>query len=126
MDEQFDNHEKTQDIETVDEISTVADIDPKPVATGVTDLTRRGLLGRIGVASAAAAVGMNIPFGENLKNGWVPAALAEDVEGMSGKNGLKVLNDRPLDAETFAHLLDDAAGPRRCLARQGGEHRQLL
>jgi DMSO/TMAO reductase YedYZ molybdopterin-dependent catalytic subunit len=111
MDEQFDNHEKTQDIETVDDVSTVAAIDPKPIATGVTDLTRRGLLGRIGVASAAAAVGMNIPFGGNLKSGWVPAALAEDVEGMSGKDGLKVLNNRPLNAETFAHLLDDPITP---------------
>ncbi len=78
---------------------------------GVANLSRRGLLGAVGLASAATAVGMAIPFGRNLRDGWVPAALAEDVPGMNGKDGLKVLNNRPLNAETIAHMLDDPITP---------------
>jgi hypothetical protein len=42
--------------------------------TGVIDLNRRGFLGRAGVAAAVAAVGMNVPFARNLRDGWVSTA----------------------------------------------------
>ncbi|MEM6683824.1 MAG: sulfite oxidase [Pseudomonadota bacterium] len=55
----------------------------------------------------SAALGAPIVF--NLPNGLVPIALAQ--EGVD-KPGLRTLSDRPLNMETPAHLLDDAATPR--------------
>ena len=78
---------------------------------GTVDISKRSFLGKAGLAMAAGAVGMHIPFSHNLREGWVPIAHASDVEGMKGKDGLKVLNDRPLNAETFAHFLDDDITP---------------
>lgn len=78
---------------------------------GVTDLSRRKFLTSAGISATAAAIGMNIPFGKNLREGWVPIAHAEELQEMDGKNGLKILNDRPLNAETIAHYLDDAITP---------------
>lgn len=71
---------------------------------------RRGFLKGAGLASMTAALGMTIPFGRNLPQGFVPAAFAqEDV--LSGKDGLTLLNDRPVNAETPPELLDDAITP---------------
>lgn len=57
--------------------------------------------------------GMTIPFGRNLPSGWVPVALAQDAgtELMTGKPGLTLMSDRPLNVETPAHLLDDEVTP---------------
>ncbi len=41
----------------------------------------------------------------------IPVALAEEAFEIEGKDGLVVLNDRPLNAETPAYLLDDAVTP---------------
>ena len=41
----------------------------------------------------------------------MPVALAEDAGLLAGKDGLTLLNDRPLNAETPPHLLDDAITP---------------
>ena len=71
---------------------------------------RRRLLTGAGVAAVSAAVGATIPFATNLPEGFVPAAFAAEGE-VDGKDGLTVLNDRPLNAETPAHLLDDAITP---------------
>jgi DMSO/TMAO reductase YedYZ molybdopterin-dependent catalytic subunit len=71
---------------------------------------RRGFLKRTGLATMAAMVGTNIPFSQNMPVGFVPAAMAaEDV--LVGKDGLTLLNDRPVNAETPPHLLDDAITP---------------
>lgn len=71
---------------------------------------RRGFLKRTGLATMAAMVGTNIPFGANMPVGMVPAALAgQDVLG--GKDGLTLLNDRPVNAETPPELLDDPITP---------------
>ncbi len=74
---------------------------------------RRGFLKGAGLAAMCAAVGANIPFSRNLPAGLIPAALAETPESftIAGKDGLTVLNDRPVNAETPAHLLDDAVTP---------------
>lgn len=71
---------------------------------------RRGFLKRTGLATMAAMVGTSIPFHRNMPVGFVPAAMAgEDV--LQGKDGLTLLNDRPINAETPPELLDDAITP---------------
>ena len=56
-----------------------------------------------------------------LPKGLIPVALAEETTGLSGKDGLKVLNDRPINAETPAHLLDDHVTPAsRLFVRNNG------
>lgn len=71
---------------------------------------RRGFLKRTGYATMAAMVGTSIPFSDKMPIGFVPAALAqEDV--LMGKDGLTLLNDRPINAETPPELLDDAITP---------------
>ena len=71
---------------------------------------RRGFLKGAGLASMTAALGMTIPFGRNLPQGFVPAAFAQE-DLLSGKDGLTLLNDRPVNAETPPELLDDAITP---------------
>lgn len=60
-----------------------------------------------------AIVGGVIPFSRHMPAGLIPAALAEETKPfmIEGKDGLAVLNDRPLNAETPAHLLDDDVTP---------------
>ena len=71
---------------------------------------RRGFLGNAGLAVIGALVGAAIPFYRNIPAHFVPVAFAaQDV--IQGKNGLTVLNDRPLCAETPPHLLDDDITP---------------
>ena len=71
-------------------------------------VTRRGFLSGLGCMSAA--VGADIVFGRYMPAGLIPAALAEETAPfeIEGKHpGLVVLNDRPVNAETPAHLLDE-------------------
>ena len=73
-------------------------------------LSRRGFFAGTGLAAAGGLLGMTIPFYADMPLGLVPAAFAaEDV--LVGKDGLTLLNDRPINAETPAHLLDDAITP---------------
>ncbi len=80
---------------------------PEPVS-------RRGFLKKTGLAAMALAIGSHIPFFRNLPNGFIPLALAEtnDKKVIEGKSGLIVLNDRPVNAEPPAHLLDDDFTPK--------------
>lgn len=71
---------------------------------------RRGFLRGAGLAAMSAAVGAVIPFHRNFPEGLIPAALAE-TDIMAGKSGLTLLNDRPVNAETPAHFLDDDVTP---------------
>jgi len=73
-------------------------------------ITRRGFLKDAGLAALTAAVGSSIPFHRSMPAGLIPAAFAADnaPATIAGKEGLIVLNDRPLNAETPAHLLDEA------------------
>jgi len=86
-------------------------------------LTRRGFIKGSGLAAMCAALGATIPFAEHMPAGLIPAALADDPNDfvIPGKDGLVVLNDRPLNAETPAHLLDDAITPAsRVFVRNNG------
>ncbi len=71
---------------------------------------RRGFLKNIGLAAVGTLVGAAIPFHRNMPIGLIPAALA-DAQVTDGKDGLTLLNDRPLNAETPPHFLDDAVTP---------------
>ena len=77
----------------------------------VTHPDRRGFLKGAGLGVMAALVGASIPFHRNMPEHFIPVALAGEPV-IRGKDGLVVLNDRPLSAETPAHLLDDAITPR--------------
>ena len=68
---------------------------------------RRNFLRGAGYATVA---GLSIPFAANLPEGFVPAAFAQD-NPLAGKDGLTLLGDRPVNAETPAHLLDDPITP---------------
>ncbi len=86
-------------------------------------VSRRGFLKDTGFAALAAFVGAQIPFARNLPAGWIPEALAQTEEAfvIEGKDGLTVLNDRPVNAETPPHLLDDAVTPvNRHFVRNNG------
>ncbi len=88
-----------------------------------TNSQRRGFLKGAGLASMAAVVGAHIPFSDKMPAGLIPAALADDVEDfvIQGKEGLVVLNDRPINAETPPHLLDDDVTPNnRHFVRNNG------
>ena len=71
---------------------------------------RRGFLRGAGLTAMTAAVGMSIPFHRNIPQGFIPAAMAQG-NPLAGKDGLTLLNDRPVNAETPPELLDDAITP---------------
>jgi DMSO/TMAO reductase YedYZ molybdopterin-dependent catalytic subunit len=86
-------------------------------------VTRRGFLGRGALASLAAAIGAPVVFARNMPAGMIPAKLAnsQDPFKIPGKEGLTILNDRPINAETPAHLLDDEVTPgKRLFIRNNG------
>ena len=72
---------------------------------------RRGFLHGAGLLVMGAMLGTAIPFHRQMPAGFVPEALAREVNFIDGKDGLTLLNDRPLNAETPAHLLDDEVTP---------------
>ncbi|MDD9916055.1 MAG: molybdopterin-dependent oxidoreductase, partial [Rhodospirillaceae bacterium] len=72
---------------------------------------RRGFLRGAGLATMGAMLGAAIPFSRNMPAGFVPEALAQKMMKVEGKDGLTVLNDRPVNAETPPHLLDDDVTP---------------
>jgi DMSO/TMAO reductase YedYZ molybdopterin-dependent catalytic subunit len=74
---------------------------------------RRGFLKGAGLATMSAVLGASIPFHRHMPAGLIPAALADELKdfAIEGKDGLIVLNDRPVNAETPAHLLDDPVTP---------------
>jgi sulfite oxidase len=88
-----------------------------------TGVNRRGFLGGGGLAAMSAAVGGAIPFAANMPGGLIPAALAEEKRPAApakgpqylkfpGKNeGLVVLGEKPLVAETPESLLDEDTTP---------------
>ncbi|MEM9172157.1 MAG: molybdopterin-dependent oxidoreductase [Pseudomonadota bacterium] len=80
-----------------------------------TGLSRRGFLKGAGLSAMAAALGGWVPFHHLMPAGLIPAAFAERTEPfeIEGKDGLVLLNDRPLNAETPPHLLADLVTPVR-------------
>ena len=86
-------------------------------------VTRRGFLHKAGLLSLSAAVGMHIPMARYMPAGLIPAAFAAEgaPDILPGKDGLIILNNRPLSAETPAHLLDDSVTPNnRMFVRNNG------
>ena len=86
-------------------------------------LTRRGFLTKGSLAAMSAAVGASIPFAHLMPSGLIPAALAQADTPFEipGKEGLVIINDRPVNAETPAHLLDDRVTPaKRLFVRNNG------
>lgn len=77
------------------------------------NVNRRGFLGGAGLAAMGAAVGGTIPFAQQMPSGLVPLALAEGEKKISipGKDNLVFYNDRPVNGETPAHLLDPDVTP---------------
>lgn len=93
-------------------------------APSAADLSRRGFLERLSLASLTAALGAEIVFADKMPPGLIPLALAQSVDPLqaAGKDGLTLLNDRPLIAETPAHLLDDPVTPARHLFIRNNGH----
>jgi DMSO/TMAO reductase YedYZ molybdopterin-dependent catalytic subunit len=86
-------------------------------------LSRRGFLRGAGYAAMTAALGATIPYGRFMPAGLIPVALADASEPLEipGKDGLIVLGDKPLNAETPAWLLDDDITPAsRLFVRNNG------
>ncbi|PHN07130.1 sulfite oxidase [Flavilitoribacter nigricans] len=76
--------------------------------------SRRGFLQRSALLAMGAVLGGNMVYGRNFPAGMIPAGLANSSEAFAlpGKHpDLVVLNDRPVNAETPAHLLDDKVTP---------------
>lgn len=81
---------------------------------GAVGLARRTALKGAGLTAMTAALGAGIPFGRFMPEGYMPVALAQEGQriDLPGKSGdLAVLGDRPLVAETPAHLLDADVTP---------------
>lgn len=77
-------------------------------------VSRRGFLKNSGLAAMTAALGAPMVFARFFPQGMIPAALAQSDQPfeLPGKHPeLIVLNDRPINAETPAHLLDDPITP---------------
>ena len=70
---------------------------------------RRGFLRGAGLATIGALVGAAIPFHRQMPAGLIPVALANEM--IAGKDGLTLLNDRPLNAKTPPNLLDNKGTP---------------
>lgn len=82
---------------------------------------RRGFLKASGFA-VGTVLGFTVPYARNMPLGLVPVALAqaEDLKSLQ-KEGLTVLADKPLNAETPPHLLDDDITPAdRLFVRNNG------
>ncbi len=71
---------------------------------------RRGFLRDAGLLTMSGLLGATIPFHRTMPAGFIPVALAQDAM-LEGKDGLTLLNDRPINAETPPHLLDDPITP---------------
>ncbi|MEQ9350171.1 MAG: molybdopterin-dependent oxidoreductase, partial [Alphaproteobacteria bacterium] len=86
---------------------------------------RRAFLKGTSLAALTAMMGVGIPFGRYMPEGYRPVGLAHaqgvDMEAMADKDGLTILNERPVNAETPAHLLDDNITPAsRLFVRNNG------
>jgi DMSO/TMAO reductase YedYZ molybdopterin-dependent catalytic subunit len=76
-------------------------------------LKRRDFVKKTTLSSFAALIGAEIVFGSKMYEGYKPLALQDpDPFKMFNKNKeMIVLNDRPWNIESLAHLLDDKITP---------------
>ncbi len=75
---------------------------------------RRGFIRKSALVALEMVIGANLVFADRFPQGMIPALLADSPHPFQipGKHpGLVVLNDRPLNAETPADLLDPDATP---------------
>ena len=85
--------------------------------------SRRAFLKYGGLTTLTAAIDITLPALNPLTSEWVTSANADSLDKFSipGKNGLRVLNNRPLNAETLPHFLDDKITPNdRHFVRNNG------
>jgi len=78
------------------------------------DFQRREFIKKASLVTLGSLLGSKIVFAESFPKGLIPEALLleESPFTISGKNnGLIVLNDRPINAETPPHLLDPNVTP---------------
>ncbi len=76
--------------------------------------TRRGFLQKASLAMMSSVLGAHIVFAKHMPAGLIPAGLGfyNDPFPIKGKHkDLTILNDRPWNIETPAHLLDDPVTP---------------
>ncbi len=76
--------------------------------------SRRGFLQKSALTAMTLALGGKMVFAKHFPMGMIPAGLAHSNEPfqLPGKHpGLVVLNDKPINAETPPHLLDDKVTP---------------
>ena len=86
-------------------------------------LTRRKFMRGTALTAMSTALGASIPFARFLPAGIMPVALAQSGGSfyIPGKSGLTILNDRPINAEAPAHLLNDPVTPAsRLFVRNNG------
>ncbi|HBH23028.1 MAG TPA: molybdopterin containing oxidoreductase [Cytophagales bacterium] len=76
-------------------------------------MKRRDFVKQATLSSFATLIGTKIVFGSNMVNGYTPIALQDpDPFKLFNKNReMVVLNDRPWNIESKAHLLDDKITP---------------
>lgn len=76
-------------------------------------ITRRGFLQKGGLMLMGSVLGGKIVFADHMPGGLIPIGLFEqDDTPIPGKHpDLVVLNDRPVNAETPAHLLNESLTP---------------
>ena len=85
--------------------------------------SRRAFLKYGGLTTLTAAIDITLPALNPLTSKWVTSANADSLNKFSipGKNGLRFLNNRPLNAETLPHFLDDNITPNdRHFVRNNG------
>lgn len=80
-----------------------------------TDATsRRGFLQRSALLAMSSVLGAKMVYSANFPAGMIPASLlaSDEAFALPGKNPeLIILNDKPINAETPAHLLDAKRTP---------------
>lgn len=75
-------------------------------------MKRRNFVRNASLSSLAALLGTEIVFAGNLPKGYIPIALQNDPFKEFGKDkDMILLNDRPINMEAQAHILDDKITP---------------
>jgi len=118
MDDQKIHTDEPEVTDAVDGLTEVSESTGTPQDKG-----RRSFLKKTGIAALASAVA--VPFSEFFPEGLQPVGMAHaqgmDMEAYDYKDQLTLLNDRPINAETAAHLLDDRVTPsNRLFVRNNG------
>ena len=75
------------------------------------NLSRQAFLKYGGLSAAVISMDLTFPVFRHLQSNWITHAEPLYEKTIPGKNGLSILNNRPLNAETPSHLLDDTITP---------------